>query len=579
MSTAYHVRFDNEPRVIAVLPVEEAVGSDCDEEEEPHDPWEEDEAMDRNTEDPSFNDEQEELARDEQRKKKAAKPPPFQLLRWQEQNKKQVIRTELFEELRAYEAQRRTTFSAKLEATQLYFKSLMDLLQNSFDETAKVYRLALGTSIAQSQYARAITQRGVTQAPRDSSPSAALLHSWQEANTILAATLEESAVDIEDNVVSVLSSFQDALQDQKNQFENVGKPILAELEHMEAQVQKTWEAYWRTAAKSMDSGSAGAPVANNFEEPADSVQQADVQHIPIEDLWVVEMQYQMSVSLQRSTWEKRGPEIVRLAASSKEMEVTRRIKLNECMVQFLNCLQKLFKSIGEEADMKLPSGSAMMVNSLEAIHSDMEKRVKSHVEANLPDEFQLSLPDDSAAGFGLDCEGLVITARVMEWKNSYTPMSAADRWRIALAVITVDQYLHIFDLSPFTMATEVDFGDPKIYPGCDPRVAMEHLFPFFSKEAVEKKQGNGGHQGQGGKVTIRDKMVPERTLRLSKNCTFQQLNGECCELTQKTVNKSRFLGKRQKPLYKAQLRILSVDPGVAAEKDAFFALLKQATRS
>ena len=233
MSSA--VLFDNhEPKVIALGAVVETV----DEDEEVS--WDGDEERKmEHPEDPAFRSE-EEIAYAESKKKSAAKAPPFQLLRWQEANKKQVVRSEIYEELRSYEAQRRITFSQKLEATQLYFNSLVDLLQNSFDETAKVYRLALGTSIAQSQYARAITQRGVHQAPRDSSPSSALLHSWQEGNTILAATLEESAVDIEQNVVSVLSEFQDALQDQKNQFENVGKPILRELEHMEAQVQETW---------------------------------------------------------------------------------------------------------------------------------------------------------------------------------------------------------------------------------------------------------------------------------------------------------------------------------------------------
>jgi hypothetical protein len=285
-------------------------------------------------------------------------------------------------------------------------------------------------------------------------------------------------------------------------------------------------------------------------------------------LWMKEMQFQMSVSLQRSTWEKRGPEIVKLAASSKEMEVTRRVKLNECMIQFLQCLQKLFKTIGEEGDMKLPSAAALL-KPLEAIHSDMEQKVKSHVEANLPDEFQLSLPDDSAAGFGLECDGLVMTSRVLEWKNTYMPMSAADRWKTALAVITADEYLHLFDLSPFCNATEV----PQVYPGCDPTVAMEHIFPFFKRQE-EEEEG----KEDGASATIRDKMVPERSLRLSKRCSFQQLNDECCELIQTSAAKSRFLGMKPKAVYKAQIRILSSDPR-AAEKDSFFALLKQATRS
>jgi hypothetical protein len=262
---SHHVHFDNGPDVIADYPIVEALGSedednedynkdeDYDDDEEPNqfanpEDDDDDDYYNNDSNMPKKNRESdpeaEELARQEKARTALAKPPPFQLLKWQEQNKTQVIRASIFEELRAYEAQRRTTYCGKLEATQLYFKTLTNLLQNSIDETAKVFRLALGTSIAQSQYARAITQRGNHQVSRESSPSAALLHSWQEANTILAATLEESAVDIEQKVVAVLSSFQDTSLQQKIQFENVGNPILAELEHVEALVQQTWGTSW-----------------------------------------------------------------------------------------------------------------------------------------------------------------------------------------------------------------------------------------------------------------------------------------------------------------------------------------------
>jgi len=175
--------------------------------------------------------------------RKVKKEASFQLLRWQKENQKQFVRTAIYNELRAFEARRRTAYSSKLENTQLYFTSLVDILQTSLDETAKLYRLALGTSMAQSQYARAITQRGSHQAPRDSSPSSALLHSWQESNTLLAATLEESAVDIQTNVVSTLAEFLEALVHQKEQFESVGRPIMEQLDHMEKQVRMTWGRY------------------------------------------------------------------------------------------------------------------------------------------------------------------------------------------------------------------------------------------------------------------------------------------------------------------------------------------------
>ena len=332
------------------------------------------------------------------------------------------------------------------------------------------------------------------------------------------------------------------------------------------------DAYWKTASKSMEKGR-GTSVS--FQSTAEAEALEDEEHIPTEDLWVVEMQYQISVSLQRSTWEKRGPEIVRLATSSKEMEVTRRIKLNECMVNFLQCLQKLFKSIGEDNAVKM-SNAAAILDPLANLQLDIEKTVQSQVEASLPDEIsKLSLPDDSAASFGLESDGLVMTAKVLEWKNSYTQMSAADRWRTALVVITVDEYLHLFDLTPYCNATAVDFGDPQIYPGCDPSVAMEQLFPFFKEEGEDEESDNPTTN-----LTIREKMVPEKTFRLTKHCSFQLLHDECCEITQKmpTGKAGRLLGKKQKPAYKAQLRILSSDPG-SSDKDSFFAILKEATRS
>lgn len=332
------------------------------------------------------------------------------------------------------------------------------------------------------------------------------------------------------------------------------------------------DAYWKTASKSMEKGR-GNSIAFQSSTEAEALEEEE--HIPTEDLWIVEMQYQISVSLQRSTWEKRGPEIVRLASSSKEMEVTRRIKLNECMVNFLQCLQKLFKQIGEDNAVKMPNAAAIL-DPLANLQLDIEKTVQSQVEASLPDEIsKLSLPDDSAASFGLESDGLVLTAKVLEWKNSYTQMSAADRWRTALVVITADEYLHLFDLTPYCNEITEEFGDPHIFPGCDPSIAMEKIFPFF-KEGGEEQEGDITPAN----LTIREKMVPEKTFRLSKHCTFQLLHDECCEITQKTPTgkAGRLLGKKQKPAYKAQLRILSSDPG-SSDKDTFFDLLKEATKS
>lgn len=337
------------------------------------------------------------------------------------------------------------------------------------------------------------------------------------------------------------------------------------------------DTYWKTAGESLDTTSADNDHSIAYQATEEAEVPAEEEHVPAEDLWVVEMQYNICVSLQRSTWEKRGPEIVRLASSSKEMEVTRRIKLRECMVNFLQCLRKLFQSIGEDNGVRMPS-AANILDPLANLKLDIEKIVQSQVEASLPDEIsKLAFPNDSAESFGLEHDGLVIFAKVLEWKSSHAPTSVADRWRTALAVVTVDEYLHLFDLTPYCTVADGKYGETQIYPGCDPAVAMQHLFPFFNIP--------GGGNGEGACLPnltfgIREKMVPEKTLQLAKNCSFQLLHDECCEIThqQPLPKGSRLLRMKQMPAYKAQLRILSSDSG-SSDKNEFFALLKQATRS
>lgn len=79
------VSFANETSVISILPIAESVGSDDEDEH-----WDEEVRMDH-PEDDDYRGEEELVQEESLRRKSPAKPPPFQLLRWQEQNKKQEI--------------------------------------------------------------------------------------------------------------------------------------------------------------------------------------------------------------------------------------------------------------------------------------------------------------------------------------------------------------------------------------------------------------------------------------------------------------------------------------------------------
>ena len=71
------------------------------------------------------------------------------------------------------------------------------------------------------------------------------------------------------------------------------------------------EDYWRTASKTMD-----APDAVTNLPFLDVQAESEEEHIICYDIWLVEMKYEICVSRQRSTWEKRGPDIIKYVCCS-----------------------------------------------------------------------------------------------------------------------------------------------------------------------------------------------------------------------------------------------------------------------
>lgn len=171
-----------------------------------------------------------------------------------------------------YEAQRRSTYSSKLESTSLYFKSLVDLSKHSIAETSRAHRLVVGMSLAHSKYSQGL-QNSIIK-PKSSSlltekdekdgeeedggekgkdsptkeqeekqqqgSQSSLLSAWETSNANMAQQFQKNATFIDQEISSVMSAFLDATVDQKDQLESVGNPILIELEEMEKEVQKAW---------------------------------------------------------------------------------------------------------------------------------------------------------------------------------------------------------------------------------------------------------------------------------------------------------------------------------------------------
>jgi hypothetical protein len=148
-------------------------------------------------------------------------------------------------ELKVFEADRRTKYQSNLESLTLDWKAHCDLLENSVHETAKAYRLVLGVSKAHERMATTLAAPSSVSAstPNDQQQQQQPekhLTSLEEANAAMIQHFAESAVTMETNVASSLSNLLQTIQATQQQVSKEGKQMLKVLEKHEAQVEQAW---------------------------------------------------------------------------------------------------------------------------------------------------------------------------------------------------------------------------------------------------------------------------------------------------------------------------------------------------
>lgn len=207
------------------------------------------------------------------------------------------------------------------------------------------------------------------------------------------------------------------------------------------------------------------------------------------DVWIVEMHYRVTVAYQSFAWEKASAELSKLFASMKETECRRRVSVREYLVAFTQRQERLFKVLPDVHTpvLKQLVGRDMDRSSLEgAVQDDIRKRADrlAKEDARMKSQKKIKSPaavvDDKEGNFTLQSpmqSELMCRARVVERKG--TGMMAS--WRLSLAVITVDSFLHLFDLPA-----------GKVSLGSAPEVAFQVLVPKVeipSSEALKNKKG------------------------------------------------------------------------------------------
>ena len=146
-----------------------------------------------------------------------------------------------YNELKVFEADRRTKYQSNLESLTLNWKAHCDLLENSVHETAKAYRLVLGVSKAHERMATTLASSSVSaSAPNEQQQPQKHLTSLEEANSKMIHHFEESAATMKTNVVSSLNNLLQTIQATQQQVSKEGRQMLKVLEKHEARVEQAW---------------------------------------------------------------------------------------------------------------------------------------------------------------------------------------------------------------------------------------------------------------------------------------------------------------------------------------------------
>ncbi|KAL7530907.1 hypothetical protein ACHAWF_003557, partial [Thalassiosira exigua] len=264
-------------------------------------------------------------------------------------------------------------------------------------------------------------------------------------------------------------------------MEKLGDSIIAEMEAAEDEVCRAWESYYRRALDFFGSSSSeeAVPPPERGVGTPDLAAAAAPKGCP--DVWVEEMRYRMAVAFLSAVWEKCSSELSKLFLSTKDAECNRRGTLKELLIKAVRRQERLWTG--------LPTTIAPTLGELiawpmerKAVEDDVQSSIRERAQAVQLDEAERTRPEDEAAasrpGPGLadapedggDFElssplvsDLLVKARVVE-KRGGGIMSG---WKVGLAIVTSDAYLHLFELPQGC----------KLAAGSAPEVAFQNLIP------------------------------------------------------------------------------------------------------
>ena len=177
----------------------------------------------------------------------------------------------------------------------------------------------------------------------------------------------------------------------------------------------------------------------------------------------METQYRVAVAYQNAAWDKGSKQLDELFRQVKQEEILRRMNLREFLVAFVQRQQRLFLSLPSIHNSVLEQlvGKEVSREEIErSVQATVENRnaISSEVEASLGHTLESPLTSD-----------LLSKAKLVERRGITSGVSSIGNnaeWRVSLAIMTADAYLHFFDIE-----------DSRISSTSMPDAALQVLIP------------------------------------------------------------------------------------------------------
>jgi hypothetical protein len=510
-----------------------------------------------------------------------------------------AARTDAFNSRKTYEQQRRAHLQSQFDSSNLYWSAARNLLNDAVLETDRAKEIVEARIHVDRLYAEQMEalHRGdvcdqnkpITAVDTKTRAKKKKHHRHREGNPVgsnggllkmgkdgllesrvssdvgilagiinshndIAARYNENVAAMTNEILPDLTDLCKTLTVEVTKLETLGNSLVFEIEAAENKVQQRYLEYEDAASKALNGGAGGTPVVS-----ADNTLVENSYCV-----WLAEMKYVLAVVLLQKSFRQCNDGLGEVFKQMKELEFTRRIRLRDLMLAFMQRQEQLWVALPamsaptmqrlrdtpidrETVDAEI--GKAIRAEATNIQMSDATKGLKRQMSISeggplkVNDSLDQRKASDAPAPAAPAAEGLAppptvelespLTSdflgkvKVIEKKKD----GMMGGWRSCLAIITADNYLHLFDI-PSAL---------KIQPDSAPEVAFQQLIPAVVIPPLDLAKGMSGKAPEKWQDVAREwhqGLTPTESIALP-NCEIKfapKVNDQAFEVVETTFN-------------------------------------------